>query len=63
MLVRKDKESFHESLIDLIKQATDMLQDRHRCEADLIYYIAKLDNETRTAIVLAYQMLYEGKVE
>ncbi len=50
-----------ESLFDLIGQAKEMLNDRPKCEQDLIYYMAKLEPEERTAIILAYQMLHEDK--
>lgn len=47
-----------ESLFDLVGQATQMLLDRGRDEQDLIYFIASLDDELRTGIILAYQNLY-----
>lgn len=47
-----DKE---ESLFDLIDQARQMLLDRPEIEQDLIYYVAKLNDEERAAIILAYQ--------
>jgi hypothetical protein len=43
------------SLFQLIKEATGMLMDRQEIEQDLIYYICKLTDEERTAIILAYQ--------
>lgn len=49
-----------ESLFDLVGHAIEMLSDRSKQEQDLIYHIAKLDNESRTAIVLAYQNLYHS---
>lgn len=49
-----------EGLFDLIQQAKQMLQDRTREEADLIYYLVKMDPEERAAIILAYQNLYIG---
>jgi hypothetical protein len=48
-----------ESLLDLVEQATQLYRDRAKLEADLIYFVAKLDNEERTALILAYQNLYE----
>ena len=54
MTIKNNKES----ILDLIEQATLMLQDRSRPEADLIYYIARMDDETRCAIILAYQNLF-----
>lgn len=50
--------SKNESLFDLVGQATQMLLDRGRDEQDLIYFIASLDDELRTGIILAYQNLY-----
>jgi len=35
-----------------------MLEDRSMPEQDLIYYVAKLDSEERTAIILAYRELH-----
>jgi len=52
-----------ESLFELIQQATAMLQDRTRVEADLIYYVAKMHDEERTAIILAYQGLYNDQLQ
>ncbi len=51
----------HESLIDLIKQATAMLTDRSKQEQDLIYAIAKLDNEARAAIIIAYEYVLHAE--
>jgi hypothetical protein len=50
-----------ESLFSLIRQATEMLSDRPRCEADLIYAIAAMPDDLRTAIVLAYRGLYHDE--
>lgn len=47
-------------MFELIEEARQMLMDRSKEEADLIYYIAKLDNEERAAIILAYQMLRDS---
>lgn len=44
-----------ESLKDLIEQATYMLLDRSKEEAELIYCIAKMDPEARGAIIIAYE--------
>lgn len=44
-------------LFGLIDEAKQMLQDRSDAEAALIYHVAKLDNEERCAIILAYQSL------
>jgi hypothetical protein len=47
-----------ESFLTLIRHAQEMLSDRNRCEADLIYHICKLDPDERAAIILGYQMLF-----
>jgi len=47
-----------ESFFDLISQATEMLKDRPKQEADLIYHIAKMEEDLRAGIILAYQQLY-----
>ena len=51
-----------QSFTELIKDAQEMLLDRQRPEADLIYSIAKLDNEARGAIVVAYELLFEEEI-
>lgn len=43
------------SFFTLIKHATQMLNDRPEEEQDLIYYVCKLDQEERSAIILAYK--------
>lgn len=48
-----------ESLFDLIQQSTEMLMDRTKPEQDLIYYICKMEDDLRTAIILAYRQLYD----
>lgn len=50
-----------ESMKDLIKQAIQMYNDRTKEENDLIYHIAKMDNESKTALILAYEILYKIK--
>lgn len=57
----KDIENSNESFIDLISQATQMLLDRPKIEQDLIYFISKLDNEERAAIILAYEYIHINK--
>ena len=52
-----------ESITDLIQQASEMLLDRSEDERALIYHIAKLDNEERGAIVLAYGLLRYDEIE
>ena len=47
-----------ETLFDLIDQAMQMYLDRSKQERDLIYAIAKLDDDARSALILAYQALY-----
>ena len=37
-----------------------MLIDRSKEEANLIYHVAKLDDEERAAIILAYQNIYKN---
>ncbi len=44
-----------ESFTDLISQAAHMLADRTKAERDLIYYIAKMDDEEKAAIIIAYE--------
>lgn len=53
----------NESMLDLIREAYDMLKDRSEQEASLIYHVAKLDNEERSAIILAYQNIQQEKEE
>lgn len=55
------KQLKQESLIELIRQATGMLLDRSKPEQDLIYHIAKLDNECKASIIIAYEFLYVFK--
>ncbi len=50
----------NESLFELIEQATMMLLDRTQSERDLIYYIAKMEPDLRSGIILAYQNLNHG---
>ena len=45
------------SIVDLIKEAKEMYLDREQLERDLIYYVAKLDDEERLALIIAYQDL------
>ncbi len=47
-------------MMELIREAQEMLIDRRREERDLIYAIAKLDSEERAAIILAYEFLIES---
>jgi len=48
----------NESLFKLIGQARNMLMNRSKSEQDLIYFVSKLDNEERAAIILAYETLH-----
>jgi len=50
-----------ESLFDLIQQAQQMLLDRSKAEQDLIYYVAKLPDDLRSGIILAYEILHPKK--
>ena len=50
-----------ESLTDLIKSAVSMYSNIPRYESDIIYSIAEMDNDARTALVLAYKIVFEGK--
>jgi hypothetical protein len=50
-----------ESLWDLVGEAKQMLLERPKPEQDLIYAIAKLDDQERTGIILAYQGLYNDQ--
>ena len=57
----KDKEKMNEiiPITQLIQEAMQMYQDRPKIEADLIYYIATMHDEERTALILAYDLLYK----
>lgn len=52
-----------QSLPELIKSATEMLHDIKEEEAELIYWCCKLDDDERTAIILAYQNIRRGEEE
>lgn len=45
------------SIVDLIKEATEMYLDREQSERDLIFHVAKMSNDERLALILAYQSL------
>ena len=47
-----------ESFTQLLDEAREMLLDRSKEEADLIYAIAILDDEARAAIILSYRNIY-----
>jgi hypothetical protein len=47
----------------LIREAQGMLLDRERIEADLIYAIAIMPDESRHAIVMAYRILFMSEDE
>ncbi len=47
-----------DGLFELIGQAKEMLLDRPKPEQDLIYAIAKLEDDLRAAIILAYQGIH-----
>lgn len=44
-----------ESLPQLIKEAVCMYSDRSKEEIELIYYVAKMTDIERQALILAYQ--------
>lgn len=46
-----------ESFFDLIRQATEMLLDRPEIERRLIYCIAKMEPDLRSAIIIAYELI------
>ncbi len=48
-----------DDMFTLIDEAKDMLLDRPEAERELIYAIAKLEDDLRAAIVLAYNYLKE----
>ncbi len=48
-----------ESFVQLLREANEMLRDRPKPEADLIYHVAKLDSEARAAIIMGYDMIYK----
>lgn len=50
-----------ECLTVLIQQAIEMYNDRPKEENDLIYHIAKMNDEERTALILGYELLYKIK--
>jgi len=60
MNVEKE-EMKEESFFDLISQAAEMLLDRPKDEANLIYQIAKMEPDLRSAIVIAYQEIYKDE--
>ncbi len=49
------------SLTELIQEAVQMYRDRSKKEADLIYYVAKMHDEDRIALILAYDLLYKSE--
>lgn len=54
----------HETFIDLISQASAMLQDISEDAKELIYWAISLDDDLRAAIKFAYMSLKdEGKRE
>jgi len=46
-------------LSELIQEAMQLYQDRSKQEADLIYYVAKMHDEDRTALIFAYDLLFK----
>lgn len=53
------KKGAKKNMINLLNEASQMLQDRSRSEADLIYAVACLDNDERLAIRMSYKILFE----
>lgn len=45
----------------LLREAQEMLLDRDRREADLIYFVAILSDEDRHAIAMAYNILFKSE--
>lgn len=45
-----------ENMKNLIAQAQEILLERSKEEQELIYYVASLDEESRTAVILAYEL-------
>lgn len=43
---------------ECIQDAIDMLRDRPRKEADLIYQVCRLEDDLRAGIIMAYQLLF-----
>lgn len=56
---RTGERLMEKNLSELIVSATAMLLDRAPVERDLIYILAKLDDEERAAIIFAYENLKE----
>ncbi len=46
-----------ESFLDLIRQAIEMLLDRSIEERNLIYHVARMENDLRAAIILAFETI------
>ena len=49
------------SFMDLIREAQQMLLDRSKQEADLIYSVACLNDEERAAISMAYRISFQDE--
>ncbi len=43
----------------VIKEAIQFINDQSKAKNDFIYEIAKWDDETRAAFILAYRIVYE----
>ena len=48
-------------MIQLIKEAVEMLLDRDPLERALIVYIASMNDEERRAIVMAHKIIEHGE--
>ena len=51
----------NESVSQLIAEAIQMYRDRPRQESDLIYYIAKMEEKERIALILGYELVYKDE--
>lgn len=52
-----------EEMYQLIQEAIEMYLDRDQSERDLIYHVASMSSEDRTALIIAYEMLKEEEDE
>ncbi len=60
-VLRKNRttEMKQQSLPELIQDALSLFRDHPRQVGELIHWVATLDDEARTALILAYQWLYK----
>ncbi len=52
-----------QSFVELMDEACEMLQDMTEEQREFAYAIAKLDDEARSALILAYRKLYDKDEE